>query len=218
MQSLDVSRTIVAKSDQLNADDLIGGPITVKVIGVSLSDSEQPVSVRITGHQPWKPCKTMRRVLAFAWGTDASQWADRWLVLYRDAAVTFGKDAVGGIRIAAMSNIPKRIEMNLAATKGKKAWHVVEVFTPPSIVMSDGDFQRACAAAVKRGWTREQVAQVIGGRAADVSPDLRASLADRLAGAPPAVVAEPEPTSGSSEIGEEERAAILAAEKAEQEL
>jgi hypothetical protein len=56
--------TIVPKSDQLNADDLITGPITVTVEAVKRSPSpEQPIDIYITGHRPFRPCKSMRRVL-----------------------------------------------------------------------------------------------------------------------------------------------------------
>ena len=64
-----LAHTITAKSDQLNADDLVGGPITVKIEGVTVrEDTEQPVTIRLSGgFRPWKPCKTERRVLVHAW-------------------------------------------------------------------------------------------------------------------------------------------------------
>lgn len=128
MSECDVSDTIVAKSDQLNADDLLAGPITVTITGVKRCADEQPVAVQISGgHQPWKPCKTMRRVLVSAWGKDGSQWVGKSLRLVRDASVIFGGKAVGGIRIEAMSHIPKRIEMYLAESRGKKKLVTIDV-------------------------------------------------------------------------------------------
>ena len=134
MEPIDVSSTIVAKSDQLNADDLIGGrEVVVQITGVSKVAADQPVVVAITGgHQPWKPCKTMRRVLVEAWGVDASQWVGRWLTLYRDAAVKWSGEAVGGIRIRAMSHITRRVTLSLAVSKGKKVTHVIEILKPPA--------------------------------------------------------------------------------------
>jgi hypothetical protein len=136
MEPIDVSSTIVAKSDQLNADDLIGGrELVVQVTGVAKVAGEQPVVVHITGgHQPWKPCKTMRRVLVEAWGADASRWVGRWLTLYRDPGVKWSDKPVGGIRIRAMSDIPRRVTLSLAETRGKKVQHIIEIMRPPSAV------------------------------------------------------------------------------------
>lgn len=136
--SLDISQTIVAKSDQLNADDLLGGSIVVQVEGVSVSRDEQPVTVKISGgHRPWKPCKTTRRVLAAAWGVDASQWFGRWVELYRDEAVKWAGVEVGGIRIKAMSHIDKRgMTLNLAESKKKKRVHRMEYLEPPAPAIS----------------------------------------------------------------------------------
>lgn len=128
----DVSDTILSKSDQLNADDLLAGPITVTVTSVQRCTDEQPVAVQISGgHQPWKPCKTMRRVLVSAWGKDGSQWVGKSLRLVRDASVIFGGKTVGGIRIAAMSHIPKRIELYLAESRGKKKLFTIEALSAP---------------------------------------------------------------------------------------
>ncbi len=134
METIDVSSTILAKSDQLNADDLIGGrELTVQIANVSKVTGDQPIVIAITGgHQPWKPCKTMRRVLAAAWGTDAAQWIGRWVTLYRDDSVKWSGEAVGGIRIRAMSHIPKRVTLSLAATKGKKVTHTIDILKPPT--------------------------------------------------------------------------------------
>lgn len=204
---LDVSRTIVAKSDQLNADDLISGPITVQVTNVSVVDGDQPVSVSITGgHQPWKPCKTMRRVLVHGWGADASAWVGRWMTLYRDPVVKFGGDQVGGIRVSSMSDIPRRIEVSLSATKGKKSKHMIDVLKP----MGAEEFQRACAGALRHGWTREQVSAALGGRASDVPPDRRRELAAMFAAAP----ARDE----APRISDEEKAEALATERADNDI
>ncbi len=46
----DMTQVIQPKSDQINADDLIAGPITVKITDVKIQGgTEQPVSIHIEG-------------------------------------------------------------------------------------------------------------------------------------------------------------------------
>lgn len=126
---MDMSKTIAPKSDQMNADDLIGGPKTITITGVRGNESaDQPVSVYYEGDngKPFKPCKSMRRVMVKLWGKDATQYAGKSMTLYCDPNVTFGGMKVGGIRISHMSGIDGRQEMLLTATRARKANYVVE--------------------------------------------------------------------------------------------
>ena len=133
MDALDISDTIIAKSDQLNADDLVSGPIIVKVTDVRKSTEDQPVIVHIDGgHRPWKPCKTMRRVLVAAWSANGAAWIGRSLELYRDDSVKWGGEPVGGIRISRMSDIPKPLNVSLAMSKGKKSMHRIDILKAPT--------------------------------------------------------------------------------------
>jgi hypothetical protein len=119
----DLRDTIVPKSDQLNADQLVGGPITVTVTAVRRgSGDDQPVTVHYEneGGRPYKPCLTMRKVLIFAWGEDGEQWVGRMLTLYNKRDVKWGGVEVGGIRISHMSHVDGDIKLSLAATRGKK--------------------------------------------------------------------------------------------------
>jgi hypothetical protein len=126
--TLDLRHTIVPKSDQLNADQLVGGPITVTVTGVSAVTGDQPVVISYEGDngRPYKPCLTMRKVLILAWGHDGNAWAGRRIRLYCDPSVRFGKDEVGGVRISHLSHISADISVRLAATKGKKALYEIK--------------------------------------------------------------------------------------------
>lgn len=118
----DMTATIAPKSDQLNADDLIVGPKTIKITKVSLLAEEQPVGINYEGDnsKPYKPCKSMRRVLVRVWGSDSNAYVGRSMTLYRDDAVTFGKDQVGGIRISHMSDIAREITMALTVTRARR--------------------------------------------------------------------------------------------------
>lgn len=133
---LDISHTIVPKSDQLNAEQLLLGPLTITVTRVTVgAGEEQPVSVYYEGDKgrPFKPCKTMRKLLAFAWGADASRWPGRAMTLYNDPAVKFGGEEVGGIRISHMTDLPQpTLKASLTATRGKKAAFVVKRMDKPA--------------------------------------------------------------------------------------
>ena len=139
----DIRHTIIAKSDQWNADDLLGQkPMDLRILGVEVRDSgEQMVSVYFAGRpndRPWKPCKTMLRLLSAAWGPESEDWHDRWCRVYRDDAVTFGKDAVGGIRVSHVSHIADasmRIAVN--STRGRKKMIEVGRLEAVDLVMAD---------------------------------------------------------------------------------
>lgn len=119
----DMTKAIVPKSDQLNSDDLIAGPITIKIADVTIrGGQEQPVSIHYErdGGKPYKPCKSMSRVLVATWGPDAKQYIGRSVTLYRDASVKWAGLEVGGIRISHMSDIDSAMTMALTATKGSR--------------------------------------------------------------------------------------------------
>lgn len=119
----DISAHLEAKSDQLNNIDLMGGDITVTITEVKVlkKGSEQPIWVYYKGDEgkPWKPSKSMNRLMAAIWGADSSKWVGRRLTLYRDPTVTFGKDKTGGIRISHMSHLEESTEITLPKSKGK---------------------------------------------------------------------------------------------------
>lgn len=119
----DLSTTIAPKSDQLNCDDLIAGPRTVRVTKVEGGGTrEQPISIFFEGDngKPYKPCLSMRRVLVQLWGKDGSAYVGRSMTLYRDPAVQFGGLAVGGIRISHLSHIDAPVTMALTATRATR--------------------------------------------------------------------------------------------------
>ena len=132
---MNMLETIVPKSDQLNADDLIGGrTMTITVTSVGIKMDEQPVAIHFEGDggKPYKPGKSMRRVLVNLWGPDANQYAGRSMTLYRDDKVKFGGLDVGGIRISHMSHITSAVTMALTETKAKRKPFTVQplVMTP----------------------------------------------------------------------------------------
>jgi hypothetical protein len=115
--------TIVPKSDQLNADDLIAANKIITITGVRRGGHDDPIIINYEGDdgRPYKPCKSMRRVLIFAYGDDGNNWIGKSMELYCDPKVKFAGKEVGGIRIKALSGIPKPITMKLTATRGSRA-------------------------------------------------------------------------------------------------
>lgn len=119
---MDLTASIAPRSDQLNAEDLLTGPRMFTIEKVTEGNHEQPVNVHLVEYpgRPYKPSKSMLRVMVAAWESDANVYAGRRLVLYRDPDITFGKDKVGGIRIAAMSHIEEPLTLWLTVTRGKR--------------------------------------------------------------------------------------------------
>lgn len=124
----DLRSTIVPRSDQLNAEQLLAGPMILTVSDVRAGGGEdQPVSIYYADDpsRPYKPCKTMRKVLILAWGPDGTQWIGKSMELFNEPSVKFGGEVVGGIRISRLSDIPKAIKVSLTATKGRKSLHEI---------------------------------------------------------------------------------------------
>lgn len=176
MNAVDMAQFIAPKSDQLNADDLIGGPRTITVTAVSANEGspEQPININFEGddRKPYKPCKSMRRVMVAVWGADASKYVGRAMTLYRDAKVQFGGMQVGGIRISHMSHIDEPKTMALTATRAKRAPFTVQPLkiAPPA---SDAD-----AHAV---WTEKFIANIARAPSAEKLEAFVASKEGKLA-------------------------------------
>lgn len=151
---MDMSAFVIPKSDQMNADDLISGPRTItitKVVGTN--NAEQPVAVFFEGDngKPYKPGKSMRRVMIAAWGADAKQYVGRSMTLYCDPNVSFGGMKVGGIRISHMSDIKGKLTLALTVTKAKRAPFVIDLLSEraPKTSRRDALYAAARVAAGK---------------------------------------------------------------------
>ena len=146
----DMKSAIIPKSDQLNADDLLSGPITITVTGVTIkSGQEQPVAISYEGDngKPYKACKSMCRVMVTAWGPDSKKYVGRSMTLYCDPKVKWAGMEVGGIRISHMSDIPEQMTMALTVTRAQR-----KPFTVKPLVE---------AAQQRRQTTREWLAGVV---------------------------------------------------------
>lgn len=128
---MNIAHTIIPKSDRTNADDLLSGPRTIKIVSVGEGPAEGPVAIHYEGEngRPYLPCKSMRRVLITMWGAEGSAYVGKRLTLFCDPSVKFGSEEVGGIRISH-ADIPAPIEIKLTATRGKRKPFRVEPLAP----------------------------------------------------------------------------------------
>lgn len=143
--------TAEPRSDQWNADDFVGSPKVFTIAAVHPGKAEQKYDIELAEGEgrAWRPPLTMLRLLISAWGDEASEWVGRKVKLYRDESVRFGSDAVGGIRIAEMSDLPgnKRFEVMLTSSRGKRTKVRVDPLAEPTAAEKIADLRAQWDAA-----------------------------------------------------------------------
>ena len=166
---MDITESLAANSAQQNYDEYLAGPKTVTVQEVRKGTAEQPVNVELVEFpgKPFKPAKSVRRVLAAAWGTDASKWTGRRLTVYGDPSVRYGGKEVGGLRVSHVSHIDKPITVALTVTRGKRAPFTVQPLPdapqPPPIpedVQTLAQYQDYYRHRAQNGATPEELAMI----------------------------------------------------------
>jgi len=172
----DIRSSVEPKSDQLNADDLIGGTLTVTITGVRKGDREQPIVVECEGTRPYKPCKTMRRVLLALYGDDPKAWVGNRLTLYRDDGVTWAGVKVGGIRISHATGIKEPRTFLLTFARGKRAEVVLQPLSDDAGYVAD--VRREIAAATSVGALAE-IGAILKGKSKAIQQAVRADYATR---------------------------------------
>lgn len=160
-----VSQAMKAKSDQLNFIDIGESEIVIKIESAKVDNSDQPVSIFYAGcnNRPYKPSKGMLRILAGAWGDDTDSWIGKSIQLFGDKTVRWAGQEVGGLRIKALSDIPKAgytafIQKN-KATRTKQTIPLLDIEEP---MYSDAQFNKdmpAMKAAIESG--KSTVKQVV---------------------------------------------------------
>jgi hypothetical protein len=126
---MDLSKVTLAKSDQLNADDLLTGPQTFTVAEVREGSDEQPVSIVLAEwprNRPFKPSKTVLRLLRYCLGDETDDWPPNVrMTLFRDADVKWAGEKIGGIRVSHLSHIDGPQKVALQESKNKKSLHTI---------------------------------------------------------------------------------------------
>ncbi len=124
---MDLTESIQPRSDQVNADDLIAGPITYTIREVIQGKAESPFDfMLVETDRAYRPSKTMRRLIVAAWGPKTEPYAGRRLTLYREPSIKFGGQTVGGIRVSHVSHIDSRVEILVQTTRGKREKFTVD--------------------------------------------------------------------------------------------
>jgi hypothetical protein len=161
---VDITSLIVIKTDQLNNEDLVGGPRSITITGVKpTGNKEQPVAISYAGDggKPYKPCLSMMKVLRDLWGKETDAYIGRGMTLYRDPGVRYGANVLGGIRISHMTDISSEKTLLLTATRGVfKPYKVIPLRVMPGVMMSAeevrnmlGEAAADGSEALKDAWT-----------------------------------------------------------------
>lgn len=126
--SVDLGDTIAPNSQQVNAEDLIGGARVVQVTSIEKGTADQPVFIHLAEFpgRTYRPAKSMRRVLVAAWGGDAAHYPGRYMEIFNDPTVKWAGQEVGGIRISKLSHIDNPVTVHLTVTRGKRAPFTVQ--------------------------------------------------------------------------------------------
>ena len=108
-------------------------PITIKVTGLARGKTEeQPLVIKCinakTGKEimPYRPCKSMRRVLIAAWRDNPDAWVGKYMTLVGDESVVFGGAKVGGIRISHVSGIDAPMSIMLTVSRSKRVAYEIK--------------------------------------------------------------------------------------------
>lgn len=147
-----ISAAIEAKSDQLNAVDIVGGDRVIKITNITVRSGDQPVSIYFEGDhgKPWKPSKGMLRIMAKAWGDESDIWVGRSAKIFFEPSVVYAGKEVGGIQIRALSDIPKNgIKTILVKSKQKREPYIVEWLDTARPLYPEDKFSAGLPAMVK---------------------------------------------------------------------
>lgn len=133
--TMDVSKLCEARSDQLNAIDLVSGPRVVKITDVKIVSGEQPIHVVLDGDskRPWKCSKSSVRVLAACYGVDANNWIGKHIEIYCDETVVWGGMQVGGVRQSKAEGLSKPLKLMLTKSRQKKEATVINPLSAEDI-------------------------------------------------------------------------------------
>ena len=160
-----ISEAMEAKSDQLNALDIVGAPRIIRVRAVDYKKGrDQPVWVYFDGdnNRPWKPSKGMIRFLCGCWGTETDAWIGRHAQLEFEPSVVYAGKPVGGIWLKAASDIPaKGMTFSLAINRQKRIPFPVSHLQVAATAYPDDKFETAFEVMAQKMASGEMTLQQI---------------------------------------------------------
>jgi len=160
----DIGFALEAKSDQLNAVDIMGAEPVIRIRDVQVKKGEQPVSIYFDGdnNRPWKPSKGMLRILAGAWGRDSQQWIGRFVQIYFESSVKYAGQEVGGIRIRSLSDIDSRgLTFALTINRQKREPYFVPLLVVEQKAYPDDRFSKAIPVMAEKMQSGEMTLQQV---------------------------------------------------------
>ncbi len=132
MNKTELQACAAAKSDQIDADNLIGGitmDVTIKAVQRGPSN-EQPLQLVLEETDKfYRPSKTYRRALIGCFGDEPAGWIGKRLRLVRNPDTMFGGVKVGGVEVSHAS-IESPMVFMLQAKRGKKSAVSIDVMPP----------------------------------------------------------------------------------------
>ena len=188
----EMRRDIQADSTQINAADLLSGPVEYTVSGIHRnpkSDGKQPWNISLEGEERFfRPCLTCRRILIKFWGDNYEDYIGRRLTLYCDPTVLWAGKPEGGVRISHLSDIDGKQTIRLARLRTKKDDIVIHPLEPiKQEALSPAD-QKAILDAKKQiaeaadVATLKGIGALIGKQSSAVKEGVRKVYEARLAG------------------------------------
>ena len=133
--------SLKAKSDQMNAVDLVN-PMIFRVDHATYDKNrEQPIHIHLVGHEgrPYKPNKGMARGLVSTqvWTLDETTWKGRLIELYCEPTVKWAGKEAGGIEISAVSHIKQPYRFNVTLNRHQRKIHTFNVLADDTEVKKE---------------------------------------------------------------------------------
>ena len=151
MNKTELQQCAAAKSDQIDADNLIGGitmDVTIKAVQRGPSN-EQPLQLVLEETDKfYRPSKTYRRALIGCFGDEPAGWVGKRLRLIRNPDTMFGGVKVGGVEVSHAS-IEAPMVFMLQAKRGKKSAVSIDVIPAPQKPVPMPAKVKEAAAALK---------------------------------------------------------------------
>lgn len=182
----DVSFTLEANSNQLNALDIAGAEPIITIRDVKVEKTDQPVSVYFDGdnNKPWKPSKGMRRVLAGAWGRESKDWIGKKAQLYFEPSVKYAGQEVGGIRIRALSDISEKgMQFAITISRNKREPFIVKMLEVKDSTYPEDKFKKAFPVMARKLQNEEMTLQQVIAqcqKTGTLTPDMIKKLEDAV--------------------------------------